>query len=251
MKGVVLAGGSGSRLWPLTACSNKHTLPVWKWPMIYYPIGTLVEAGIDDIMIVTGGNNAGDFLALLADGSAFGLTRLQFGYQRGAGGIADALRVAKNFVGNDRMVVVLGDNILAGSIKDVVDRFAERERGAQVFLKRVSNPAEYGIADIDAHGQVVKVTEKPEGLETGMAVIGVYCYDHTVWNVIEGLEASARGELEISDVNQYYAERGILFADVFEGDWADAGSSHDSLWEATEMARNHNLLSEFALDEVV
>ncbi len=247
MKGIVLAGGSGSRLWPLTACSNKHMLPVWKYPMIMYPLGTLVEAGIDDIMIVTGGNNAGDFLALLGDGASFGLTQLAFGYQRGAGGIADALRVAKNFVGNDKMVVVLGDNILAGSIEPQVTKFVDRERGAQIFTYPVDNPREYGVARFNARGEVVEIIEKPEEPPSNRAVIGVYMYDLSVWSVIEELKPSGRGELEITDVNSWYVEQGIMFASDFDGQWADAGSSHDSLWEATVMARKANLLSEFGL----
>lgn len=247
MKGIVLAGGSGSRLWPITAVINKHLLPVWKYPLIYYPIGTLVEAGIDDIMIVTGGNNAGEFLELLADGAAFGLKSLAFGYQRGAGGIADALRVAKNFVGRDKMVVVLGDNILAGSIEPEVTKFADRERGAQIFTYPVDNPREYGIAHLNERGQVRGIIEKPEKPRSNLAVIGVYMYDSSVWRVIEDLKPSGRGELEISDVNNYYVDRDIMFASDFDGQWADAGSSHDSLWEATVMARKANLLSEFGL----
>lgn len=247
MKGVILAGGHGTRLWPLTAVTNKHILPVWQHPMIHYPLGTLVDAGITDIMVVTGGNNAGAFLPLLGDGAEFGLKGLQYGYQRSAGGIAEALMVAKNFVNGDKCVVILGDNILGDTIRGFVEAFDEQEGGAQIFLKHVSEPWEYGVADRRENGLVHRIVEKPTEYVSNLAVIGVYCYDHRVWEVIPELERSDRGELEVTDLNNWYINCGMMTSEELSCPWADAGSSHESLREASEMARRLDLLSQFKL----
>jgi len=247
MKGLVLAGGTGSRLYPLTKVINKHLLPVGRYPMIYYPIGALVAAGIRDVMIVTGGNNAGMFLELLGNGSVFGLGHLHYAYQERAGGIADALKAAEDFVDGDRCVVVLGDNIIGGSIKDSVDGFREQERGARILLKEVSNPAEYGVAQLGADFRVIRIIEKPKQHVSNYAVIGVYMYDEALWHILPGLRHSARGELEITDVNNAYLERGVLTADVLECDWGDAGGSHESLLEAGVIANRCRPLESFDL----
>lgn len=254
MKGVILAGGTGSRLWPLTAVVNKHLIPVWRFPMIYFPLGTLVEAGIEDIMIVTGGNNAGKFLELLGSGEAFGLKHLQYGYQRNAGGIAEALRVSQNFVNGDKCVVILGDNCFGTSLRPSVEKFAGMPRGANVILANRFCPVDFGVAIFDEHEHhIIEIREKPDDMvdEWGQVVTGAYFYDQQVWDILPQLERSGRGELEISDVNQAYIDRGQLFHDELpEGVWEDAGGDVDALKAASAMAERLNLLSEFALDEV-
>jgi len=226
MKGVVLAGGLGTRLYPLTKITNKHLLPIYDLPMIYYPIMTLVDAGIKEIMIVTGGNYAGEFLRLLGDGREFGLKQLTYAYQEKEGGIAHALSYAQNFIGNDKFVVILGDNILDGSIKKAVDNFKKQKEGAKILLKEVPNPQDYGVPVIEGD-KIVDVIEKPENPPTNYAVIGVYMYHPDVFNIIKELKPSKRGELEISDVNAIYAKQGKLTYDIFEGWWGDAGVSVD------------------------
>jgi glucose-1-phosphate thymidylyltransferase len=227
MKGVVLAGGLGTRLWPLTKITNKHLLPVYGKPMIYYPLECLVGAGITDIMIVTGGTSAGDFIRLLENGEEFGLSRLHYAYQKGEGGIAEALGLAREFVDDRKVCVVLGDNILERSIRPAVEAFEAQAGGAKIFLKEVANPRAYGIAEIEGE-RIVRIIEKPERPPTNLAVIGVYMYPPDVFEVIERLEPSARGELEITDVNNHYIEAGAMAYEVVEGWWADAGESIDS-----------------------
>ena len=238
MKGVVLAGGTGSRLYPLTKITNKHLLPIYDKPMIYYPIQTLVNAGIEDIMIVTGGNNAGDFLRLLGNGREFGLKRLHYTYQERPGGIADALSLAEDFADGDKIVLILGDNIIEGNIRKAVDDFRRQERGAKVLLKEVENPQSYGVAEI-REGRIVRIEEKPEHPKTNYAVIGIYMYDNRVFDIIRTLKPSARGELEITDVNNKYIEWGEMTYEFLEGWWADAGESIDYYLRANNLVAKY------------
>jgi len=234
MKGVVLAGGTGSRLYPLTKITNKHLLPVYDKPMIYYPIQTLVNAGIEDIMVVTGGESAGDFLRLLGNGREFGLKHLNYTYQERAGGIAEALGLAEHFCAGQKVVVMLGDNIIEGNIRRAVELFKEQRSGAKVMLKEVKYPSSYGVPVIE-NGRIVRIEEKPERPKSNYAVIGIYMYDSKVFDVIRTLRPSARGELEITDVNNFYIEAGEMTFEVLEGWWADAGESIDSYLEANMM----------------
>jgi glucose-1-phosphate thymidylyltransferase len=231
VKGVVLAGGLGTRLYPLTKITNKHLLPVYNKPMIYYPIQTLIDAGIKDILIVTGGNNAGDFLRLLGTGEEFGLKKLNFTYQRGERGIADALRLAEGFYGNDKIVVILGDNIIGGSIRKIVEEFEKQEKGARIVLKEVDNPCDYGVAEIK-NNKIVRIIEKPKHPPSNLAVIGVYMYDSSVFEIIKKLKPSKRNEYEITDVNNEYLRRGCLEYSILKSWWIDAGASIDKLLEA-------------------
>jgi len=233
MKGVVLAGGLGTRLYPLTKVTNKHLLPVYDKPMIYYPIQCLVNAGITDIMIVTGGNSAGHFLQLLGNGAEFGLKDLAYTYQQGEGGIADALKLAEHFIEGDKVCVVLGDNIIEGNIKKGVADFVRQERGAKIMLKEVEDPERFGVATLH-DGRVTKIVEKPKHPETNLAVIGIYMFDGQVWDIIRGLRPSERGEFEITDVNNAYIQRGQMTAEVLKGWWTDAGT-FDSLHRASNM----------------
>ena len=234
MKGVILAGGLGTRLQPLTKITNKHLLPVYSKPMIYYPIECLVGAGITDIMIVTGGSSAGDFIRLLENGEQFGLRRLHYAYQKGEGGIAEALGLAREFAEGRKVCVVLGDNILEKSIRRTVEAFRRQPAGAKVLLKEVANPRSYGIAEIQ-DGRIRRIVEKPETPPSNLAVIGVYMYGPDVFEVIPTLKPSARGELEITDVNNHYVRAGTLAHQVVEGWWADAGESIDSWLEANRL----------------
>jgi len=240
MKGVVLAGGLGSRLLPLTRVTNKHLLPVYNKPMIFYPIQTLVEAGVEDIMLVTGGNSAGDFLRLLGNGEDFGLKQLHYTYQKTEGGIADALALARHFVGDDKVVVVLGDNFIQGSIRKAVEDFERQPEGAKIFLKEVPNPREFGVALVK-EGKVVEVIEKPEVPPTNYAVIGIYMYDNGVFDICRDLKPSARGELEITDVNNDYIRRGVMTYEFLEGWWADCGSFDALLRSNLLVAREHGV----------
>jgi glucose-1-phosphate thymidylyltransferase len=233
MKGVILAGGLGTRLYPLTKITNKHLLPVYSKPMIYYPIELLVAAGITDIMIVTGGASAGDFIRLLENGEEFGLKRLHYAYQKGEGGIAAALGLARHFVEGDKTCVVLGDNILERSIRKAVAAFQAQPAGAKVLLKEVANPEAYGIAEIEG-GRIRRIVEKPKKPKSNLAVLGVYMYGPDVFEVIPKLKPSARGELEITDVNNYYVEAGTMTHETIEGWWADAGESLDAWLEANQ-----------------
>ena len=233
MKGVILAGGLGTRMLPLTKITNKHLLPVYNQPMIYYPIQTLVRAGIDEIVLVTGGHYAGDFLNLLGNGKDFGLRFINYAYQEGEGGIADALRLARVFTGKDKIVVILGDNILEKDITEYVARFKDQE-GAKILLKEVPDPERFGVAELDPAGRVVDIVEKPKKPKSNLAVIGVYMYDAQVYDIIQNLKPSARGEFEITDVNTAYMRRGQLTADVISGWWTDAGT-FPSLYRASRL----------------
>lgn len=230
MKGVVLAGGLGKRLYPLTKVTNKHLLPVYNKPMIFYPLITLVEAGIKDILIVTGGNSAGDFLRLLGNGRNFGLSHLHYVYQEGEKGIADALSLAESFAGGDKIVVILGDNIVEKSIKKEVEIFEKQEKGARILLKEVENPERFGVAEIK-DGKIVRIIEKPKNPPSNLIVTGIYMYDNQVFDIIRTLVPSERGELEITDVNNEYLRRGQLTYGILEGWWTDAGT-FDSLLKA-------------------
>jgi glucose-1-phosphate thymidylyltransferase len=247
VKGVVLAGGLGTRLRPLTSVTNKHLLPVFNQPMIYYPIQTLVNAGITDIMIVTGGNSAGDFLKLLGNGKAFGLKHLNYTYQEGEGGIAEALSLVEHFVGDDSVCVVLGDNIIEGNIRPGVTAYREQGKGAKIILKKVPDPQRFGVPLLDGP-HVVRIEEKPADPKSDYAVIGIYMYDHEVYDIIRTLRPSGRGELEITDVNNAYIERNEMTWDVLDGWWTDAGT-FESLLLASNLvsktgANNQELKSE-------
>ncbi len=223
MKGVVLAGGTGSRLYPLTRVTNKHLLPVYDRPMVYYPIQTLVDAGIRDILLVTGGLNSGDFLRLLANGKEFGLNRLHYAYQEGEGGIADALRLAEHFADGDSICVILGDNILESSIRPAVMEFEKQGAGAKVLLKEVVDAQRFGVAEIDG-GRIVSIVEKPLHPRSNYAVTGVYMYDSSVFEKIRNVVPSRRGELEITDVNNLFIAEGTLTFAMLDGWWTDAGT---------------------------
>ena len=233
MKGVILAGGTGSRLYPLTKVTNKHLLPVYKAPMIYYPLWTLVNAGIQQILIVTGGRNAGDFLRLLANGKEFGLKRLNYAYQEGEGGIADALRLAEDFAEGEKICVILGDNILQGSIKQSAVQFQQQARGAHILLKGVTNPERFGVPVIEGD-RIIRIEEKPAHPSSPFAVTGVYFYDASVFEKANRLKPSSRGELEITDVNNAYLQEGTLTYSLLEGWWTDAGT-FESLRLATNL----------------
>jgi glucose-1-phosphate thymidylyltransferase len=230
MKGVVLAGGLGTRLLPLTRITNKHLLPVFDRPMIFYPLQTLINAGITDILLVTGGPHAGDFLRLLGNGREFGLTHLNYAYQEGEGGIAAALALAEHFAEGDKLCVILGDNVIEGSVASAVERFRRQARGARILLKEVPDAERFGVAELRG-GRVVAIEEKPARPRSAYAVSGIYMYDDRVFEVIRTLRPSARGELEITDVNNWYLERGELACELLEGWWTDAGT-FDSLHRA-------------------
>ena len=232
MKGVVLAGGLGSRLHPLTKITNKHLLPIYSEPMIYYPIRTLVEAGIRDIQLVTGGQHAGDFLRLLGNGEAFGLRQLNYAYQVGEGGIADALRLAEPFADGSPICVILGDNIIEKGIAEIVSTFRQQAEGAHIVLKEVPDPNRFGVPVFE-NGRIVQVEEKPATPASNYAVIGIYCYDSTVFQRIAQLVPSGRNELEITDLNNSYLEEGKLSYSMLEGWWTDAGT-----FESLRLASN-------------
>jgi len=233
MKGVILAGGLGSRLQPCTLVTNKHLLPVYDRPMIYYPIQALMNAGIKDILIVTGGQFAGDFLKLLGNGKFFGLKHVNYTYQEGEGGIADALSLAEYFAEGDSVCVILGDNIIEGNIKQAADSYRKQGGGAKILLKEVDDARRFGVAEIDG-GKVTRIVEKPKQPKSNYAVTGIYFYDNTVFEFIKGLSPSDRGELEITDVNNLYLKQGNLTHDVLEGWWTDAGT-FESLRKATNL----------------
>ncbi len=227
MKGIVLAGGLGTRLHPLTKITNKHLLPIYDRPMIYYPIQSLVDAGIHEILVVTGGNNAGDFLKLLGNGKEFGLRHLDYTYQEGEGGIADALSLAEHFADEGSICVILGDNVYENSFKRSVEAYQVQGGGARVHLKEVDNPQRFGVPVLEGD-RVLKIEEKPSEPKSDYAVTGVYMYDPEVFKIIKTLEPSGRGELEITDVNNAYIEAGKMSYEVVEGWWSDAGT-FDSL----------------------
>jgi glucose-1-phosphate thymidylyltransferase len=233
MKGIVLAGGTGSRLFPLTKITNKHLLPIYDRPMIYYPIQTLVDAGIRDILIVTGGRNSGDFLRLLANGKQFGLEHINYTYQEGEGGIADALALAKHFADGQKTCVILGDNIIEGSIRKAADQFTAQAEGAHILLKEVQDAERFGVAEV-AGGKIVGIEEKPQHPKSNYAVTGIYMYDPTVFEKIRTLVPSNRGELEITDVNNAYIGEGSMSFSFLDGWWTDAGT-FDSLLRAANL----------------
>ena len=238
MKGVVLAGGIGSRLFPLTRVTNKHLLPVYDKPMIFYPLQVLVSAGIRDILIVTGGHHAGDFLRTLRNGEEFGLQRLQYAYQEGEGGIADALRLAEEFAAGEKICVALGDNIIEGGIQTACERF-ERQDGAKILLKEVPDPERFGVPEFE-NGRIVGIEEKPKHPKSRYAVTGIYFYDDSVFDRIRKLQPSGRGEYEITDVNNSYLAEGTLHYELLEGWWTDAGT-FESLWHASSLLREKAL----------
>jgi glucose-1-phosphate thymidylyltransferase len=233
MKGVVLAGGTGSRLFPLTKITNKHLLPIYDKPMIYYPIQTLVDAGIREILVVTGGRNSGDFLRLLANGKGFGLKHLHYTYQEGEGGIADALGLAEHFADGSKICVILGDNIIEGNVRGAVEDFQKQEAGAKILLKEVPDAERFGVAEI-ADGRVIGIEEKPSKPKSRFAVTGIYMYDETVFDKVRELVPSRRNELEITDVNNAYIREGTMTFSYLEGWWTDAGT-FDSLLRAANL----------------
>jgi len=233
VKGVVLAGGLGTRLYPLTKVTNKHLLPVYNRPMITYPIECLVKAGIKDILVVTGGNNPGDFLKLLGNGKEFGVDHISYAYQEGEGGIADALALAAAHVGAGRVCVVLGDNIIEKNIKTAVDEYKRQERGARILLKQVDDPQRFGVPILEGDS-VIRIEEKPQNPSSNYAVIGIYLYDSQVFDFIGTLSPSERGELEITDVNNLYIKQGAMTWSVLNGWWSDAGT-FESLLRASNL----------------
>lgn len=238
MKGIILAGGLGTRLHPLTRITNKHLLPVYDKPMIFYSVEMLVKAGIEDIMIITGGTNSGDFLRLLGNGKHFGLKHIHYGYQEGEGGIADALKICEDFVGKDKMVVVLGDNIIEKNIKATVKDFKAQKSGAKILLTKVDHPDQYGVAEVKGD-KIIKIIEKPKKFISDLAVIGIYFYPNDVFSKIKTLKPSKRGELEITDVNNAYLKQGRLTYSVLDGWWLDAGESKDTLLDAGVFVKKH------------
>jgi len=232
----VLAGGLGTRLRPLTSITNKHLLPVYNQPMIYYPIQTLVNAGITDIMVVTGGNSAGDFLRLLGNGKAFGLKHLNYTYQEGEGGIAQALSLVEHFAAGGPLCVVLGDNIIQGNIRAAVDAYETQNGGAKIILKKVPDPQRFGVPRLDGR-RVVRIDEKPSKPQSEYAVIGIYMYDEQVYDIIRSLKPSGRGELEITDVNNWFIQDGSMSYEVLDGWWTDAGTFKSLHQAATLVAQ--------------
>lgn len=227
MKGIILAGGLGSRLRPLTLVTNKHLLPVYDRPMIHYPIQALVNAGIRDVLIVTGGEHAGDFLKLLRNGKHLGVRHLEYAYQEGEGGIADALKLAEEFADGGKICVILGDNIIEANIRAAAGDFFTQKSGAKLLLKEVHDPQRFGVVAFEngkADGKIIDIIEKPENPPSNMAVIGIYFYDSDVFEICKTLKPSGRGELEITDVNNHYLKRGDLSASIIEGWWTDAGT---------------------------
>ncbi|MBC8389381.1 MAG: NTP transferase domain-containing protein [Actinobacteria bacterium] len=241
MKGVILAGGLGTRMMPCTKVTNKHLLPVYNKPMIYYPLMTMVNAGLKDIMIVTGGNYAGDFLRILGNGKEFGLKDISYTYQEGEGGIADALKLSENFAEKEKIFVILGDNLVEDDVLEHVAAFEEQERGARIFLKEVSDPERFGVAEIK-NSKVINIEEKPKKPKSNYAVCGLYMYDSEVFEIIRNLKPSDRGELEITDVNNEYIKRGTMNFSIIKGWWTDAGT-FESLYRASKLVaeREHEI----------
>jgi glucose-1-phosphate thymidylyltransferase len=240
IKGVVLAGGLGTRLSPLTRVTNKHLLPIYKKPMIYYPIEKLVKAGLTEIMVVTGGPFAGDFLKLLGNGREFGLKDVHYTYQEGEGGIAQALGLTEHFVDRDRVCVILGDNIFSADIRRGVEEYMVQSSGAKIFLKEVDDPDRFGVAELKGKS-VVGIEEKPKKPKSNYAVTGIYMFDNEVFSIVKTLKPSGRGELEITDVNNAYVKRGTLTYDILDGWWTDAGT-FESLYRATKLVTETPLM---------
>jgi glucose-1-phosphate thymidylyltransferase len=240
MKGVILAGGSGTRLHPLTRITNKHLLPLYDRPMVTYAIEALVQAGVSELMLVTGGTHAGEFFRLLGNGHPYGIDRLFYAYQEQAGGIAEALGLAERFVDRDRVVVMLADNVFERSLGASVGNFDRQPQGARIILSRVEEPEHLrhlGVPELDGRSKVTKIIEKPSEPPSPYAVTGVYFYDASVWDVIPSLEPSGRGELEITDVNNWYVDAGRMEADILDGFWGDAGESIDAYYEVNDFVR--------------
>jgi glucose-1-phosphate thymidylyltransferase len=233
MKGIILAGGLGRRMFPLTKITNKHLLPVYDRPMIYYPLQALVNAGIEDILVVTGGNYAGDFLRLLGNGNEFGLKHINYTYQEGEGGIAAALSLAEFFADKDKICVILGDNVIEKNIRKAVKVFKEKKEGAMIMIKEVPDPQRFGVPVLEGE-KIVKIEEKPTSPQSPYAVTGIYMYDNAVFDIIKTLKPSGRGELEITDVNNAYIERGQLTWEILDGWWTDAGT-FESLLRASQL----------------
>jgi glucose-1-phosphate thymidylyltransferase len=241
VRGVILAGGTGTRLHPLTRITNKHLLPIYDRPMVTYAIEALVDAGVTELMVVTGGTHAGEFLRLLGNGHEWGIDRLSYAYQERAGGIAEALGLAERFAGGEPVCVVLADNVVERSIRPSVESFARQERGARILLAREPNPdhlRHLGVPEL-RDGRIVRIVEKPEKPPSEFAVTGIYFYDADVFSVIPELEPSGRGELEITDVNNWYVEQGAMEYDVLEGFWGDAGESIDAYYAVNDFVRRH------------
>jgi glucose-1-phosphate thymidylyltransferase len=238
LKGIVLAGGLATRLYPLTKITNKHLLPLYNRPMIYYPIRTLVDSGIEEILIVTGGNHAGEFLRLLGNGKEFGLKHLNYTYQEGEGGIAAALALAEHFVDGEPVCVILGDNIYEKTFKNSTAEFIKRGRGARIHIKKVESPQRFGVAQLNGD-RIVNIEEKPKEPKSSYAVTGLYMYDADVFNIVKTLKPSGRGELEITDVNNAYIQRNEMAYEIVEGWWSDAGT-FDSLLRANILVASQN-----------
>ncbi len=242
MKGVILAGGTGTRMHPLTRITNKHLLPIYDRPMVTYAIEALVTAGVDEIMMVTGGTHAGEFLRLLGSGNEWGIQRLSYAYQERAGGIAEALSLAERFVDGDRVVVMLADNIVGRSIRMAVDNFRDQDKGARILLSKVEDPAHLshlGVPELGPDGRVVRIVEKPDVPASDFAVTGIYFYDQSVFEIITTLVPSGRGELEITDVNNWYVDQQTIEYDVLDGFWGDAGESIDAYYQVNDYVRAH------------
>jgi glucose-1-phosphate thymidylyltransferase len=242
LKGVILAGGTGSRLHPLTRITNKHLLPIYDRPMISCAIEALVRAGVTEIMLVTGGTHAGEFLRLLGNGHEYGIDRLLYAYQEKAGGIAEALGLAERFVDGDKVLVMLADNVFEGSIRPMVERFASQEKGARVVLSKIEDPAHLrhlGVPEFDGERRLARIVEKPVAPPSDFAVTGVYFYDASVFEIIPDLEPSGRGELEITDVNNWYVRNQLMEYDVMEGFWGDAGESIEAYYVVNDFVRHH------------
>jgi glucose-1-phosphate thymidylyltransferase len=244
LKGVILAGGKGTRLHPLTRITNKHLLPIYDRPMVTYAVEALVGAGVTELMLVTGGTHAGEFFRLFGDGHEYGIDRLFYAYQEQEGGIAEALGLAERFVRGDRVVVMLADNVVEGTIRPAIENFGRQERGARILLAELDE-AEHlrhlGVPELDAEGRLLRIVEKPELPPSSYAVTGIYLYDEHVFGVIPDLVPSARGELEITDVNNWYVEQGTMEYDVLEGFWGDAGESIDAYYAVNDFVRQHGV----------
>jgi glucose-1-phosphate thymidylyltransferase len=248
LKGVILAGGTGSRLHPLTLITNKHLLPIYDRPMITYAIEALVKAGVTELMLVTGGTHAGEFFRLLGNGHEYGIDRLLYAYQDRPGGIAEALGLAERFGRGDRIVVMLADNVVERSLAPAVENFRRQERGGRILLAHLGEPEHLrhlGVAELDGD-RVVRIVEKPDDPPSEYAVTGIYFYDEQVWDVIPTLEPSGRGELEITDVNNWYVGQGAMEYDVLEGFWGDAGESIDAYYEVNDFVRAHGANKEWS-----
>jgi glucose-1-phosphate thymidylyltransferase len=244
LKGVILAGGKGTRLHPLTRITNKHLLPIYDRPMVTYAVEALVGAGVTELMLVTGGTHAGEFFRLFGDGHEYGIDRLFYAYQEQEGGIAEALGLAERFVKGDRVLVMLADNVVEGSIRPAIENFERQERGARILLaelEREEHLRHLGVPELDRDGRLLRIVEKPEQPPSSYAVTGIYLYDEHVFDVIPELVPSARGELEITDVNNWYVEQGTMEYDVLDGFWGDAGESIDAYYAVNDFVRKHGV----------